>query len=603
MMLLFALWFASLLGSYTGCAFLFKVVPSHQSRLRSDLVLSASESQMNKYISDYLGRDDDSSSSHHELVLAMPCNACHELQVELESVQRAIIYHCPIAAHACLPGAILQLELLRLRSSQRFSTPSIERVVQECVSTMDDGGLQLQFEKLDISPGAMSENEVLRVAIEKDDEKDVRGLAERLRDALQSFDDSIECDIPKHFSLPFMQLPEDWKDVVEREKDGQDITHLTSDEGGNGISPIFWIQWSDDKFGGRQTLREIGLFQGSARFPLSLTQLPGCETLTPDEVHWKEYQDSRMKEIEESMRKEIDGGKSNDKSKLQSDPLFQKTKERLELIYSSGEPIVDRDDDDERETEWADIQEDLLEAPQRDNDPESVDQWTRDRIRRIIENKKRKTTPSIQVQPRKDLPPIEENEVLRKFSEQQKASYNEPKTKRILPPFPSPEHCIGFWEMIESPTGFEVETGNPTQSDNLILRADRGVAGGPILDQETRQKAAGGMWEVDGHKLYIELLIPPEKERVLVLRGTIEQPSIPSLPMTRNTFGIPELEALKERTTQHDEEEVYCTGKVWLHDVGTKLNRNEIGTFAMKKLKYSEGGYFIDVPGNSRLLD
>jgi hypothetical protein len=169
--------------------------------------------------------------------------------------------------------------------------------------------------------------------------------------------------------------------------------------------------------------------------------------------------------------------------------------------------------------------------------------------------------------------------------------------------------------MIRSPTGFgcdnpaisgmnndSINTGTTTTSDNLILRVDGTIAGGPILDPMTRHKAAGGSWkyiettENDGHttdgsssndtnqvknaSLQIRFIIPPKKDRVLVMEGPLKKFS--TLPET-TTDGL--LSDIDER--------YICSGNVWIEDATIAENpssfsttscRDEIGTFSIVKI-------------------
>ena len=113
--------------------------------------------------------------------------------------------------------------------------------------------------------------------------------------------------------------------------------------------------------------------------------------------------------------------------------------------------------------------------------------------------------------------------------------------------------------------------GTFEKSENLILRIDGTTAGGPILDPETNQKAAGGTWKMidDGNgnvNLRIRLVIPPKKERVIEMMGTVDRlgADLGSIPMASKAFGIPHLEALAAKSTKSDgtDEVMHCSGEV-----------------------------------------
>jgi hypothetical protein len=91
------------------------------------------KSQMYNFISNYLSKEngaaaneeqsdaeDDLSTADDELsyshLIALPVDACHELLLELESVQRAVLYNCPVLVHACITQAITRLPLLYVQT-------------------------------------------------------------------------------------------------------------------------------------------------------------------------------------------------------------------------------------------------------------------------------------------------------------------------------------------------------------------------------------------------------------------------------------------------------------------------------------------------------
>jgi hypothetical protein len=190
-------------------------------------------------------------------------------------------------------------------------------------------------------------------------------------------------------------------------------------------------------------------------------------------------------------------------------------------------------------------------------------------------------------------------------------SFNGAETSAVTV-FPSAEHCIGFWRWLQSPTGFAVEASDTgsrsssTVSDNLILRVDGTIAGGPILDAEFRHKPSGGQWDVsndnDDHAvslLRISLYIPPAKQRMLVLQGILRQEPPPSTPAAA-------LSSLSNSGT------ISCSGTVWVQDIvplasldASQNRRDHVGTFAMVKLDSvnNRESYTITIPRNVRPMD
>ena len=116
----------------------------------------------------------------------------------------------------------------------------------------------------------------------------------------------------------------------------------------------------------------------------------------------------------------------------------------------------------------------------------------------------------------------------------------------------------------------------------------------------------GGTWRLNGDDLRIRLIIPPGKERILVMQGTIELVSPQSdIQLAPSTFGIPALEARKARAAVEMEDIIYCNGEVWVEDAVTKENRVDVGTFSLMKMNtFSEPGKFtITIPQPIRNQD
>jgi hypothetical protein len=223
--------------------------------------------------------------------------------------------------------------------------------------------------------------------------------------------------------------------------------------------------------------------------------------------------------------------------------------------------------------------------PERMENVNALDNWTRQRIQQaIIASRTRVQSKKGLLRTPKLKPPIEENPV--------------------------------FWRIVKSPTGFEVEEGDNSscKSDNMVLRVDETIAGGPILDQATRQKASGGTWRLLGGdsremmtaRLRFRLVIPPRKERILVMEGPIKCISMTSsgLPLASSTFRIPALEerasqaAASAAASQDMEDLTHCGGEVWIEDAVSGNNRDDIGTLLMTKLNTptDPAEYVITIP-------
>jgi hypothetical protein len=51
-------------------------------------------------------------------MIGVPMTECHQLQIELESVQRAILYYCPSLIHACIVPTMSRMPLLFVDASR-----------------------------------------------------------------------------------------------------------------------------------------------------------------------------------------------------------------------------------------------------------------------------------------------------------------------------------------------------------------------------------------------------------------------------------------------------------------------------------------------------
>jgi hypothetical protein len=628
------------------------------------------QSQMYNFISNFLSKEnaaaakeeqsdndgdvsiaeDESSYTH---LIALPVDSCHELLLELESVQRAVLYNCPVLVNACITQAITRLPLLYVQTdSDSFSRASVilRDMVQDAVKKRiysteskrkddakaeaeesteveikrDDGMPDLSGENADgIKPLMMTfksleidgaRNEVLHTVADVTGECTVRlqemvdDLQERIhretgwKTALPHDDHAGDGKFRPR--IPFMRLPSNWDECLEADsKDGeekQDILLLTSDQGGNGISPILWCQWWEDVFGTAR-MREVavykrrkgydGLDEQAFYLPEKTVRLPeGNAALARAEAGHQQYHEQRMAEAEALENKERKASSQMSERVSDDDPLL--VRDRLEALYQSpgAEEMKTVPTTEQEAVDVGYSEEDINLTSERPEDPGALDDWTRKRIEKAISSRARVQSQEELAKP-KEKPPIDENPVFNKYKDgtlvpasEKIVSVNE------LPPFPSREHCTGFWRVVSSPTGFEVEEGDSSRSDNLVCRVDGTIAGGPILNQETRQKASGGTWRVTGDtadsaQLRVRLVIPPTKTRILVMEGKLKRVSLMSdLPMASSTFGIQQLERKAAQAAAETEDLLFCGGSVWIEDAVTGNNREEIGKFSLQKL-------------------
>ena len=640
------------------------------------------QSKMPDYIASYINKsntnkdeDNDTTTTFYTHMIGVPMDDCHELLLELESVQRAILYHCPLLVHACIVPAVTRMPLLYVSAPSHKSVATVtrtlhdicERVVQqllyvkqtptptnpenedEIMGSINSEGykpLVMSFQNLEIDGQG---NQVLStVGIRDDGSARLTHLVDTLRTEIESLGWKVSFPPDEHSPeqfrprVPFMRLPENFVELLDPLEDGQEDWMRTSDQGGNGISPIFWCQWWEDVMARHVRLREIsvyprqptvpeGLGEQAFYIPHETTTLPtGNDVLMKAEARHRAYNDERMAEAE---------GRTLEENKKEEntlrDPQVQKQREHLETLYAAADStLIDDDvktliDDDvkkeiEEPIEAIDVTsvKATLDVPSADSrkhekskeERDEIDDWTKERIRKAVE-----TRAFVQAQKveQKDKPNIEDNEVFQKYKNNtlvDKARSDAAKTSRKeLPDFPSREHFVGIWRVVTSPTGFPEEAGDNTKSDNIILRVDGTIAGGPTLDQETNQKAAGGTWKMidttdeDATKLRIRLVIPPKKERILVMEGEVTRfmSSTERMPLSKSTFGIPELEAAAQKLDDNLEDLMHCGGNVWIEDAVTGKNRDDIGSFSLMKLQspMEPGKYTITIPRPVRNQD
>ena len=607
-------------------------------------------SQMNQFIRQYLRKtnpeqqelitEEDSPS----YLIAMPLDhSCQELLLELESVQRAILYHCPLLVHACRTMIHLPLLYVYATSSGRSISPSSTQKLQDIITKVvqqhffsetlkkptednegelsswlvpnEDGYLPfgIQFQGLQVEELS---NSILYCTLRAEDPATER-LVQFIDDLRRSIESEMGClcKIPHPAAaskisttplprVPFMKLPADWDSRIRQmnapeNEEGGESAWLTSDQGGNGISPIFWIQWENDVFGKeRSRMAEVALYShtGDAERPFYVpdwsVDLPEANSIIAQhEKYYRNYQENRMIETEIELNEE----KEMPSSSLYEDgseAAMSSTKEQLaNILEENEEKYIDAFDIDMREEEEPKVTREENEMTEIGS-AEDRNDWTKERLRKIVASREKVKSEQMLSQTPKSKPPITENEVFKKYKEGTLAPNERRRDQpRALPPYPSYEHCTGFWRMLSSPTGFPVEEGDDSRSDNLILRVDGTTAGGPILDTESLQKASGGTWKLLGEsaedaQLRIRLVIPPEKERILVMNGNLERASMndAATQLARNTFGIPLLEERSNQDGPRVEDLLYCTGPVHVEDARTGANVEHIGTFSMMKL-------------------
>jgi hypothetical protein len=347
----------------------------------------------------------------------------------------------------------------------------------------------------------------------------------------------------------------------------------------------------------------------------------------------QKYQEERLADAQEKFNMEVknpDTSTSHISRAPSSDPdiLMTKTRNQLESIYMNsagknmtawtddqnmtdelydeyGENRLTEDDDDEIDVESPN-------HPIQSQEDDYMEDWMKQRIKKAVnslESVKRRN--SMEGEEQEPLIPYEENPIFKAFREgtlSPKDDKPKPKPKE-LGPYPGDDHFIGIWRVVTSPTGFNVDDSSQDTSENFILRVDGTTAGGPTLNLETKQKAAGGTWKMLPQEngdviLKIRLVIPPEKNRILVMEGRVNRVGGGmDIPMARRTFGIPEVEERAKKANEDQPILMSCSGEVHIEDAITKKNRERIGEFTLMKLRglMDSSQYTITVPKPIRL--
>lgn len=431
-------------------------------------------------------------------LVAIPLEASHELLIELESVQRAILHHCPILLDACISGTTTRLPLLYIKApksdlkdnpqnsasvttalagtvkrlvkkhiygaSKKQSEENIENENAENDSLNAEGyrPLTMTFESLEIDG---KNNNILNTVgsfcdceedetdeeDEEESEKLLPNFNERrfenfikdLQSAIaaqgwqmafppdpsrEEYEQAGSSNLSFRPRVAFMELPKKFDENISKFKSNsaeiteEDMKFLRADEGGNGVSPIFFANWLDDTFARNVRLQEIGIYPTNplmaepqdstlmmnAQFyiPFETIGLPsGNDEMTSKEKKFLDYHEKRMKETEEEFRKEnfpetaevSDSPLSPGSSKSsEPDMLMTKTRNRLESIYlqdseindindlglieesevsSQSDGVVDNDDDDEE-----DLSAIVGKDETRSTEDDYMEDWMRQRI-------------------------------------------------------------------------------------------------------------------------------------------------------------------------------------------------------------------------------
>mmetsp|Transcript_23725 Transcript_23725/g.33288 ORF Transcript_23725/g.33288 Transcript_23725/m.33288 type:complete len:707 (+) Transcript_23725:80-2200(+) len=638
---------------------------SHQNEQEDNSRIDADsdrkESQMPDYINAFLEKsrqeEEYEEGSANEVLnehdrfthmIGIPMEQCHELMLQLESVQRAVIHNCPCLVNSCIVPVMTRLPMLYVEatpSATPTATGDLQAIVQRVVKKRlfvkqepkednsitdksDDEALfgpnknghlplLLTFEKLEID----GDNEVLYTTCRETEQVSVLiDVLDEIRNEIESLGYKTSLPPNDNFPgdewkprVPFMRLPDNFEETLPPLKDDVKEFMRDPDQGGNGISPILWCKWWDDVFAENTRMREIGVYvrqpsekglgESAFYFPHETIKLPkGNEALTAAESRDSQYQEARMADAEKVVETASDGI---------PDTNVEKARELFESLYEDSTIENEQKENSFGSTEDNNINslgnDESLGAPI-EVDGQQVDDWTKERIRKAVEGRESVQARKNIMTSKKDLPPMEENPIFQKYRTNRDAMAKNPtsfrKPRKDLPSYPSREYFVGAWRLVSSPIPSEdlLNPDDKEKSDNLILRVDGTTFGGPILDRENMHKAAGGTWKnfqarwiggdeespktMEQTRLRIRLVVPPEKKRILVLEGEVKRLMMPSnLEEARSSFGIPLVQKANEATEAQYENLLQCEGEMWVEDAQTGENRNKLGRFLLMKIE------------------
>ena len=242
----------------------------------------------------------------------------------------------------------------------------------------------------------------------------------------------------------------------------------------------------------------------------------------------------------------------------------------------------------------------------------------------------------------------EDNPILKNWKERvtMAADAKESSPGKTLPPYPSDEHFAGIWHLSQSPGGsfmdeqqmIEALKGDKNSVENLILRIDGRTAGGPILDVENQHRASGGTWkffqaewcglsdddvEDDSAeasvqtRLRIRLVIPPSKNKVLVMEGEVKRGGVSSLEaiskanakelFSSSSFGLNKVGETSnfDSTPKEEDMHLYVSGEAWVEEInGRDRQRKKLGRFSLIKRKdRNPDQYQYNIPAPMRYQD
>lgn len=705
---------------------------------RSRFLTEINNNNRNDFIEALLDERNDSDPAYKcSHMIAVPLEQSHDLLLELESIQRGILYNCPLLINACIAPVVMRMPLLLvdtetknlsssisndelfgrrsngvtgdglgkandLLTSRDPVTQELHKIVNQVVNEMiyvqpeerntinsenqseRDGvnednikPIMIKFENLEIDG---DKNEVLH-AIGTEDASTplLRKVLEEITRRIESkgWKAYLPPDEPQgklgglnedgaswRPRVPFMRLPNDffetlpdpkgpdgnWDNYSKEEKESY---IRMPEEGGNGLSPIFWYKWWNDKLckGNGVRIRELAVYGRTG--PYGVTEqgfyLPHLRTKLPD--------GNKQLQREEQKDKEYDGKRREDQERMMDFDNFDEdvNLNSFEKEIANFKSTADRrmlqtvyDLSSTDASEVGDITESIGVQPdpastsfQEDLDTDKAQDYYSTSITDEIIKSIEKPISSgdwTKLSKKKNKPRPEDNPIFKNWKNRvTMAADTVPKIAQApLPPYPSDEHFVGIWRLVSAPGSpimdeneiLEAINGDPSSNENLILRVDGTIAGGPILDKVNNHRAAGGSWKffqaeyiggdhededlepVVQTRLRVRLLVPPSKDKVLVMEGEIKRGGITSAESVSrdnvnelrsgSSFGINKMlmnDTTKSAKAENDDKDtIFVTGEAWIEDVSPNGNRSKLGRFSMVKKRVAEQYTYTVLP-------
>lgn len=395
----------------------------------------------------------------------------------------------------------------------------------------------------------------------------------------------------------------------------------------------------------------MGMTEQAFYIPHLRTRLPdGNEKLQEDERKDREYDNERRLEQEVLIDDHKNNENSSPETQFEKEMASNKSnadRRILQTIFDTSPDEMDLSAFDFEDDQA--LEENVPIAMQNENKTSSsketrvVDDIKREEIIKSIA-KPIATGDWTSLRPKKDKPSPEDNPILRNWKKRVAESptilqNDTGSSKSSLPPFPSDDHFVGIWHLDILPRGSSVEEDRVFGTDvneNIVLRIDGTTAGGPILDMKNQHRAAGGTWKffeaqwvgpTDDEtevlvktRLRIRLLIPPLKEKVLVMEGEVSNGVFVS-PESISRENMKEFrksvfdsfigkEEDKDKDISKEEDSILqCNGEMWVENAtrpgtsGTSTKRVKVGRFSLSKMKEQGNNYKYSIPAPQRYQD